>query len=91
MYAIRSYYEYVVAGTRFSIPIPQKDMPIKDYKGNFKGALSFISVNPESGHMDIKFQIIMPGFDYDLSHPGRGKSHGWFFFSTYNTESYNFV
>ncbi len=78
--------EYVVAGTRFSIPIPQRDMPIKDYKGNFKGALSFISVDPEDGKMDIKFQIMMPGFDYDLSHPGRGKSHGWFFFSTYNTE-----
>ncbi|MFD2725143.1 Sec-dependent nitrous-oxide reductase [Hyunsoonleella rubra] len=78
--------EYVVAGTRFSVPIPQKDMPIKDYKGNFKGALTFISVEPEHGHMDIKFQLIMPGFDYDLSHPGRGKSHGWFFFSTYNTE-----
>ncbi|WP_372757258.1 Sec-dependent nitrous-oxide reductase [Mariniflexile sp.] len=78
--------EYVVAGTRFSVPIPQKDMPIKDYKGNFKGALSFISVDKEHGHMDIKFQLIMPGFDYDLSHPGRGKSHGWFFFTTYNTE-----
>lgn len=78
--------EYVVAGTRFSVPIPQRDMPIKDYKGNFKGALSFISVDPEDGGMDIKFQLIMPGFDYDLSHPGRGKSHGWFFFTTYNTE-----
>ena len=78
--------EYVVAGTRFSVPIPQKDMPIKDYKGNFKGSLSFISVDPEDGGMDIKFQIMMPGFDYDLSHPGRGKSHGWFFFTTYNTE-----
>ena len=81
--------EYVVAGTRFSIPIPQVDMPIKDYKGNFKGALSFISVDPEDGGMEIKFQIIMPGFDYDLSHPGRGKSHGWFFFTTYNTEEAN--
>jgi nitrous-oxide reductase len=78
--------EYVVAGTRFSVPIPQRDMPIKDYKGNFKGALSFISVDPKDGIMDIKFQIMMPGFDYDLSHPGRGKSHGWFFFTTYNTE-----
>ncbi|MFV0566545.1 MAG: Sec-dependent nitrous-oxide reductase [Flavobacteriaceae bacterium] len=78
--------EYVVAGTRFSVPIPQRDMPIKDYKGNFKGALTFISVEPEHGHMDIKFQLIMPGFDYDLSHPGRGASHGWFFFTTYNTE-----
>jgi len=75
--------EYVVAGTRFSVPIPQRDMPIKDYKGNFQGALSFISVAPETGNMDIKFQVLMPGFNYDLSHPGRGKSHGWFFFTTY--------
>jgi nitrous-oxide reductase len=78
--------EYVVAGTRFSVPIPQRDMPIKEYKGNFKGSLSFIKVDPEDGGMDLKFQIMMPGFDYDLSHPGRGASHGWFFFSTYNTE-----
>lgn len=81
--------EYVVAGTRFSVPVPQRDMPINEYKGNFKGALTFISVNPDDGGMDIKFQLIMPGFDYDLSHPGRGASHGWFFFTTYNTEEAN--
>lgn len=81
--------EYVVAGTRFSVPVPQRDMPIKDYKENFKGALTFISVEPEHGRLDIKFQLLMPGFNYDLSHPGRGKSHGWFFFSTYNTEEAN--
>ncbi|WP_242082974.1 Sec-dependent nitrous-oxide reductase [Aestuariivivens sediminis] len=78
--------EYVVAGTRFAVPIPQKDIPIKEYKGNFKGTLSFIKVNPEDGGMSIKFQLLMPGFDYDKAHPGRGKSHGWFFFTTYNTE-----
>lgn len=78
--------EYVVAGTRFSVPIPQADVPIDQYKGNFKGAISFIKVDPEHGHMDINFQIIMPGFNYDLAHPGRGKSHGWMFFTTYNTE-----
>ncbi|MEQ8582025.1 MAG: Sec-dependent nitrous-oxide reductase [Marinoscillum sp.] len=81
--------EYVVAGTRFSVPVPQRDMPISEYKSNFKGALTFISVEPEHGHMDIKFQLLMPGFNYDLSHPGRDKSHGWFFFSTYNTEEAN--
>ena len=81
--------EYVVAGTRFSVPVPQRDMSISEYKGNFKGALSFISVDPEDGGMDIKFQLLMPGFDYDLSHPGRGASHGWFFFTTYNTEEAN--
>ena len=78
--------EYVVAGTRFSVPIPQRDMPINEAKGNFKGSLSFISINQEDGDMDLAFQLRMPGFDYDLSHPGRGKSHGWFFFTTYNTE-----
>src|SRR5690625_7292168 len=31
--------EYVVAGTRFSVPIPQQDMPIDEYKGNFKGTI----------------------------------------------------
>ena len=81
--------EYVVAGCRFSVPIPQRDMPIKEYKGNFKGSLSFISVAPEDGRLNLEFQVMMPGFDYDLSHPGRGKSHGWFFFTTYNTEEAN--
>lgn len=81
--------EYVVAGTRFSVPIPQRDMPINEYKGNFKGTLSFIAINPEDGGMELKFQVLMPGFDYDKAHPGRGKSHGWFFFTTYNTEEAN--
>ncbi|MFV0530841.1 MAG: Sec-dependent nitrous-oxide reductase [Flavobacteriales bacterium] len=81
--------EYVVAGTRFSVPIPQKDMSIAEYKGNFKGALSFISVDKESGDMELAFQVLMPGFDYDLAHSGKGKSHGWTFFTTYNTEESN--
>lgn len=78
--------EYVVAGTRFSVPVPQRDMSIADYKSNFKGAISFIKVDQETGRMNIEFQIMLPGFNYDLAHPGRGKSHGWMFFSTYNTE-----
>lgn len=61
-------------------------MPIKDYKGNFKGALTYVKVNPETGHMNVEFQVMMPGFNYDLAHSGKGKSHGWTFFTTYNTE-----
>jgi nitrous-oxide reductase len=78
--------EYVVAGTRFSVPIPQRDMPIEEYKGNFKGSISFIKIDQRTGRMDLSFQVILPGFNYDLAHPGRGKSHGWMFFTTYNTE-----
>ncbi len=77
--------EYIVAGTRFSVPIPQKDVAINSYKDNFKGALSYIKAD-EPGEMKVAFQILVPGFDYDLAHSGKGKSHGWTFFTTYNTE-----
>lgn len=79
--------EYVVAGTRFSIPLgDNKDVPISSYKENFKGSISFIKVDPQSGKMSIAFQLRTPGFNYDLSRAGKGPSHGWFFFSCYNTE-----
>jgi nitrous-oxide reductase len=83
--------EYVVAGTRFSVPPDNAngDVPISSYKQNFKGYLSFISVGKEDGKMDIAFQIECPGVDFDLSHAGKGKSHGWFFFSCYNSEQAN--
>ncbi len=83
--------EYVVAGTRFSVPPDDMngDVPINTYKKNFKGTLSFISVAKEDGKMDIAFQIQCPGVNFDLSRAGKGKSHGWFFFSCYNTEQAN--
>ncbi len=81
--------EYVVASTRFSLPIPQKDVAISTYKENFKGSISFVKVDPESGEMNIAFQILVPGFDYDLAHAGKGPSHGWAFFTCYNTEQAN--
>lgn len=83
--------EYVVAGTRFSVPTDDAngDVPINTYKKNFKGTLSFISVAKEDGKMDIAFQLLCPGVNFDLSRAGKGVSHGWFFFSMYNTEQAN--
>jgi nitrous-oxide reductase len=83
--------EYIVAGTRFSVPPDDKngDVPINTYKQNFKGTISFISVDKTSGAMDIAFQLQCPGVNFDLSRAGKGKSHGWFFFSCYNSEQAN--
>ncbi len=83
--------EYIVAGTRFSVPPDNVngDVPINTYKQNFKGHISFVSVNPESGEMNIAFQLKTPGVNFDLARCGRAKSHGWFFFSCYNTEQAN--
>lgn len=76
---------YVVSATRFSIPVPNTDSPIAEYKKNFRGTLSFIRAD-QPGRMDIAFQVLMPGFDYDLGHAGKGPSEGWFFFTSYNSE-----
>ena len=66
--------EYIVAGTRFSIPPDDKngDVPINTYKENFKGTISFISVDKDNGHMDVAFQLQGPGVNFDLSHAGKG-------------------
>lgn len=81
--------EYVVAGTRFSIPVKNKDVSINTYKENFSGVVSFIKIDPSSGKMNIAFQLLTPPYDYDLSHAGKGPSHDWFFFSCYNSEEAN--
>ncbi|MFI5218723.1 MAG: Sec-dependent nitrous-oxide reductase [Bacteroidia bacterium] len=82
--------EYVIAGTRFSVPVGEnQDVSISTFKENFKGTISFIGVDPKEGHMKIAFQLLLPGVSYDLAHAGKGPSHGWFFFSCYNSEKAN--
>ena len=80
--------EYAVASTRFSVPIPQRDISIDDYKKSFKGTITFVKV-ADNGRMNVAFQILVPGYNYDLSHSGKGKSHGWSFFTCYNSEEAN--
>lgn len=83
--------EYIVAGTRFSVPADGEngDVPIDSYKQNFKGHISFVSVDKNNGEMNIAFQLKTPGVNFDLARAGKGKSNGWFFFSCYNTEQAN--
>jgi len=82
--------EYVVGASRFSVPPDNDngDVPINTYKKNFRGYLSFVKIGKE-GQLDLSFQIVAPGVNFDLSHPGKKESHGWFFFSCYNTEQAN--
>ncbi len=80
--------EYVISSTRFSVPVPNTDVPIADFKSRFKGQFSFIKAD-EPGKMAIAFQMLVPGFNYDLARAGKGPSHGWMFLSTYNSEQAN--
>ena len=85
--------EYAIAGTRFSFPLDYDgattDVGIGSYKQNFKGTVSFVKIDKESGRMGIGFQVLLPGINFDLSRCGRGPSRDWFFFSCYNTEQAN--
>ena len=80
--------EYVVSATRFSVPVPNADVPISDFKKSFRGQISFIRAD-QPGKMKVDFQMLMPGFDYDLARAGKGMSEGWFFFTMYNSERAN--
>lgn len=78
--------EYVVAGTRFSVPVTKKDVPINSYKETFRGAISLIKVEQETGKMNLAVQILCPPFDYDKNRAGKGVSKDWTFFTCYNAE-----
>lgn len=78
--------EYLVSGTRFSVPIPQEDVSIDSYKENFIGLINYVGLDQKTGEMSLDFQIKMPGYNYDLARNGKGKSHGWTFLTTYNSE-----
>jgi nitrous-oxide reductase len=79
--------EYIFGATRFSIPAEKDaDVPISSYKDNFAGKISFVSVRPADGRMNLEFQLKVPAYNYDLARAGKGPSADWVFFTTYNTE-----
>ena len=78
--------EYVFAASRFSVPVPNRAVHIEDYGKDFNGIIAGIKVAPTDGTMSLGFEILTPPFDWDLSDAGKGPSHGWQFFTCYNTE-----
>lgn len=79
--------EYLMASTRFSVPVPQRGIPVENAaKGEFNGTISMVKVDPQTGKMSIDLQVLVPGYNYDIVHCGKGPSKNWCFFSTYNTE-----
>ncbi len=78
--------EYVFAASRFSVPVPNRAAKMEDYEKDFRGIIAGVKVDPQSGHMSLGFEILMPPFDWDLADAGKGPSHGWEFFTCYNSE-----
>lgn len=79
--------EYVLAGSRFSIPLPKGTYEsIQDYATKYKGIVAGIAVDPKTGTMSIGWQVLMPPFNYDLGDAGKGPSREWGFWTCYNSE-----
>ncbi len=78
--------EYVFAASRFSVPVPNRQVRVEDYAKEFKGIIAGVKVDPKTGTMSMGFEILMPPFDYDLADAGKGPSNGWEFFTCYNSE-----
>jgi nitrous-oxide reductase len=79
--------EYVFAASRFSAPVPNRYVKIEDYGKEFRGIIAGVKVDPKDGTMSLGFEILMPPYDWDLADAGKGPSHGWEFFTCYNSES----
>ncbi|WP_415062292.1 Sec-dependent nitrous-oxide reductase [Bdellovibrio sp.] len=77
--------EYLIASTRFSIPLPNKDVALDKMKEEVKGTISFIKFGKDE-KMEVAFQLLVPGIDYDLASCGKGMSHGYCFLTSYNSE-----
>jgi nitrous-oxide reductase len=79
--------EYVLAASRFSVPLPKGTYaPIEEYGTKYNGIVSGVKIDPTSGEMSVGFQIVTPPFNWDLGDAGKGPSEGWAFWTSYNTE-----
>ncbi|MEK9137881.1 MAG: Sec-dependent nitrous-oxide reductase, partial [Bacteroidota bacterium] len=79
--------EYILAGSRFSIPLPKGTYEkIEDYATKFKGIVAGIAVDKNTGNMSLGWEVLMPPFNYDLGDAGKGPSKDWGFWTCYNSE-----
>lgn len=79
--------EYVLAGSRFSIPLPKgRHEKLEDYATKYSGVVAGIKVDPQTGKMSLGWQVLMPPFNYDLGDAGKGPSADWGFWTCYNSE-----
>ena len=78
--------EYALVATRFSVPVPNRFVPVEEYATEYKGAVSGIRIDPQSGEMSLGWQVLTPPFNWDLGATGKGPSEGWAFWTSYNAE-----
>ncbi len=79
--------EYALVASRFSIPVPHGTYaPLSQYATQYKGVVSGIKIDAQTGQMTMGWQILTPPFNWDLAATGREISADWVVWSSYNSE-----
>lgn len=78
--------EYALVATRFSVPVPNRYVSIEEYATKYKGAVTGIKINAQTGDLSLGWQVLTPPFNWDLGATGKGPSEGWAFWTSYNAE-----
>ncbi|MHC4989984.1 MAG: Sec-dependent nitrous-oxide reductase [Planctomycetota bacterium] len=79
--------EYATMATRMSVPFPEGTYAdVDEYATKYKGVVAGIQIDPESGHLTLGWEILVPPFNYDLGDAGKGPSEGFLFWTCYNSE-----
>jgi nitrous-oxide reductase len=79
--------EYATMSTRMSVPFPEGAYAdVTEYATKYKGVVAGIKIDPNSGHMTLGWEIMVPPFNYDLGDAGKGPSEGFLFWTCYNSE-----
>jgi nitrous-oxide reductase len=80
--------DYVHISSKTPAPLWGPGTDLTKYKDEYRGASTWVAVNPETGKGDLarSFQIELPPYNQDLADAGKKTSDGFGFINTYNTE-----
>jgi nitrous-oxide reductase len=82
--------EYIIQGGQYGHPLGWEYAPIEEYNETYRGHVTFWAFDRERGRIDRtrSFAMELPPYWQDLAQVGWGKSDGYLFLNSINTEKY---
>lgn len=80
--------EYVIDTSQYAVPSGGRYAPLTRYKEEYRGWMTFWKFDRKKGRIvpEESFAIELPPYWQDLADAGKGKSYGWAFCNSFNTE-----
>src|SRR5690606_8292967 len=80
--------EWVIEGGQYATPTGYSYASIEDYAKSYRGMVTFWKFDRAKGRIDParSFAVELPPYWQDLSDAGKGRSAGWIFINSFNSE-----